>query len=139
MLGIRAIKAKIDTGARTSVLHAFRIRPYFEAGAPHVEIHLHPRQRDSSRVVVGHARLVDRRYVTDSGGHRDRRYVIETTLELGLARWPIELTLTDRDTLLFRMLLGRTALHNRLIVDPAHSFRLGGKQRLPRLRKTSAE
>ena len=129
-LRIRAIKAKIDTGARTSALHAFLIRPYFHGGAPWVEIHIHPKQRDAARTLVRRAEVIDRRLVTDSGGHRERRYVIATQLEFGFDRWPIELTLTDRDTMLFRLLLGRTALRDRLIVDPASSFLLGRKSRL---------
>lgn len=129
-LRIRAIKAKIDTGARTSALHAFLIRSYVDGGAPWVEIHIHPKQRDATRTIVRRAAVIDRRLVTDSGGHRDRRYVIATQLEFGFDRWPIELTLTDRDTMLFRLLLGRTALRDRLIVDPASSFLLGRKSRL---------
>lgn len=136
-LRIRAIKAKIDTGARTSALHAFLIRPYVEGGAPWVELHIHPKQRDVTRTIVRHAAVVDRRLVTDSGGHRERRYVIATLLDFGFDRWPIELTLTDRDTMLFRLLLGRTALRDRLIVDPVGSFLLGRKHRLLVHSKTS--
>ncbi|MDH3637413.1 MAG: RimK/LysX family protein, partial [Gammaproteobacteria bacterium] len=74
----------------------------------------------------------DQRFVTDSGGHREKRYVIETTVVLGDTAWPIELTLTDRDTMRFRMLLGRTALHRRFIVNPATSYVIGKPKRQSR-------
>lgn len=109
-LGLPAIKAKIDTGARTSALHAWMIEPFSEGGAPWVRFHMHPVQRRTDISAACVAPVADCRMVRDSGGHAERRYVIESDVELGGYRWPIELTLTDRDTMRFRMLLGRQAI-----------------------------
>ena len=124
-LGIRQIKAKVDTGARTSALHAFELRPYSEHGRDRVEFRMHPFQKDVETVVSCHADILDTRIVTDSGGHKEERYVIATTLSIGNQAWPIEVTLTARDDMLFRMLLGRTAIKNRAQVDPARSYLVG--------------
>lgn len=126
-LDIARIKAKIDTGARTSALHAFQIDPFTRAGEPWVRFAIHPRQRDMSEVRVCEARIIDRRNISDSSGHRQLRYVIETRIKLGEDCWPIELTLAARDTMAFRMLLGRSAIQGRFLLDPAHSFRTGSK------------
>lgn len=125
--GIVRIKAKVDTGARTSALHAFAVRPYIEEGRDRVEFSMHPLQKDVDTVVICHADILDTRVVTDSGGHKEERFVIETTLSIGGHTWPIEATLTSRDTMLFRMLLGRTAIRHRGLVNPARSY-LVGKQ-----------
>ena len=128
-LGVRQIKAKVDTGARTSCLHAFKIDPITIDGMPHVEFHLHPIQRDLETVQVCRAPIVDQRTVTDSGGHKEERWVIETLVTLGEHSWPIEMTLTSRDTMLFRMLLGREAIKNRALVEPARSYLVGKRKR----------
>ena len=129
-LGIAQIKAKVDTGARTSALHAFEVRPYSEDGRDRVEFKLHPRQRDSETVVVCRADVTDQRTVSDSGGHKEQRYVIRSMLSLGAHSWPIEITLTARDDMMFRMLLGRTAMNGHALVDPARSYVTGKKKRL---------
>ena len=129
-IGIRQIKAKVDTGARTSALHAFEVRPYSEGGRDRVEFLMHPRQKDFNTVITCNADILDTRTVTDSGGHKEERYVIETTLTIGKQAWPIEVTLTSRDDMLFRMLLGRTAIKNRALVNPARSYLVGKKKKV---------
>ena len=129
-LGIRQIKAKVDTGARTSALHAFEVRPYSEDGRERVEFLMHPIQKNTDIVVTCTADVLDKRVVTDSGGHKEERFVISTTLSIGGHTWPIEVTLTARDDMLFRMLLGRTAMKGRAQVNPARSYLVGKKKRL---------
>jgi hypothetical protein len=124
-LGVDHIKAKIDTGARTSALHAFFVDPFLRRGRRWVRIGIHPLQGSAELAVEAELPVVDHRGVTDSGGHREMRYVVRTDVVLGAARWPIELTLTNRDTMKFRMLLGRTALKGRYVVDPRLSYRIG--------------
>ena len=121
-IGIKQVKAKVDTGARTSALHAFELRPYSEQGRDRVEFRMHPIQKDDNTIVTCNADIIDTRTVTDSGGHKEDRYVIETTLCIGKHAWPIEITLTSRDDMLFRMLLGRTAIKHRAQVNPARSY-----------------
>ncbi len=124
-LGIEHIKAKVDTGARTSALHAFEVEEFFDDGAKMVRFSMHPLQEREDVVKVCTAQVVDERVVSDSGGHREKRYVIRTLARMGEHEWPIELTLTNRDTMLFRMLLGRTALAGRFMVRPEKSFVFG--------------
>ena len=128
-LGLDQVKAKVDTGARTSSLHAFEVRDFEEAGVHRVEFKMHPNQRDSDTVVVCVADIVDQRLVRDSGGHREKRWVIETPIAIGTHTWNIELNLTSRDDMLFRMLLGRTAMKHRALVNPARSFLVGKRRK----------
>lgn len=121
-LGIPLIKAKVDTGARTSALHAFEIE---QLAGNRLRFRMHPLQRDTDTVVVCEAEAVDRRMVSDSGGHRELRWVIRTDIVLGPHRWPAEFTLTARDNMLFRMLLGRTAIAGLATVDPGRSYLVG--------------
>jgi len=127
-LGIRQIKAKVDTGARTSALHAFQIEEFTERGKPRVRFRIHPIQRDNETVVECVADIVDQRVVSDSGGHREKRYVIRTDVVIGPHTWNAELTLTARDDMLFRMLLGRTAMKGQAQVDPSRSYLVGKKR-----------
>ena len=121
-LGIDRIKCKVDTGARTSALHAFHL----EVDSQHnrVLFKIHPLQKSIQPELSCVADILDRRTVTDSGGHKELRYVIATTMTIGKYSWPIEMTLTDRDNMKFRMLLGRTALKKRFYVDSASSYLL---------------
>lgn len=121
-LGITKIKAKIDTGARTSALHAFSLRTFHEAGRNKIRFDIHPLQHDTQQVISCTADIVDKRLVTDSGGHEEERYVIKTPITIAGQTWPIEITLTERENMLFRMLLGRSALSRRFIVNPGRSF-----------------
>lgn len=129
-LGIKQVKAKIDTGARTSTLHAFEIEDFEEHGKKRVRFKIHPVQREDDTVIECVADVIDQRIVSDSGGHREKRWVIRTDIVIGPHTWPAEMTLTGRDNMLFRMLLGRTAMKNRARVDPARSY-LVGKKRMP--------
>lgn len=126
-LGIPAIKAKVDTGARTSTLHAYFVEPYHEDGVLMVKFGLHPEQNSTETELICTARVKDERAVTDSGGHSENRYVIETVITVGDESRPVELTLTNRDTMGFRMLLGRTAMIKRYVVDPDASYLQGKK------------
>lgn len=140
-LGIAQIKAKVDTGARTSALHAFEIE---EVGGPdagrvgRIRFRMHPLQRDSHTVVVCEADAIDRRIVSDSGGHKELRWVIRTEIVLGPHHWPAEFTLTARDTMLFRMLLGRSAIAGRASVDPARSYLVGKKKKRESMQPSAA-
>lgn len=127
-LGIPALKAKIDTGARTSTLHAFDVQSFEHGGIRYVAFGMHPLRRKRDIVVRCRAEVIDQRIVSDSGGHKQKRYVIRSAVRIGDREWPIELTLTNRDTMLFPMLLGRTAMKDRFVVDPDRSYTLGRRR-----------
>jgi len=124
-LGLPQIKAKVDTGAKTSCLHAFSVEPFVKDEKPWVRFGMHPNQHNTKIEIFCEAEVTDQRDVTDSGGHAEKRYVILTEVILGDRQWPIEVTLTNRDSMRFRMLLGRTAMENRITVNPSASFLLG--------------
>jgi ribosomal protein S6--L-glutamate ligase len=122
-LGLPAIRAKIDTGAKTSALHAFAIEPYGPATAPMVRFGVHPIPGREDIVRFCTAAIADRRHVTSSNGETEARYVIRTRLVLGDRDWgEIEATLANRESMAYRMLLGRQAIRGGLLVDPAASF-----------------
>lgn len=126
-----SVKAKVDTGARTSALHAWCVEPFSREGQPWVRFGLHPRQGDTDYSIDCCAPLLDQRQVTDSGGHREMRYVISTRLALGGREFTAEITLTDRENMRFRMLLGREAIKNLYLVDSGQSFLKGGDKLSP--------
>jgi ribosomal protein S6--L-glutamate ligase len=121
-LGLHAIKAKIDTGARTSALHAQIIEPFGAAGAQRVRFVVHPVPERPRIEVECTARLLDRRDVTSSSGETESRFIIETLIRVGGRSWPIEIGLTNREGRQHRMLLGRRAIQTGMLVDPARSF-----------------
>lgn len=127
-LGLPRIKAKIDTGARTSCLHAFQVEPFTQDGEKWVRFGIHPHQGDLETEVFCEAKVIDERMISDSGGHQEGRYIIMTEVLLSDQRWPIEISLTNRDTMKFRMLIGRTAMDNRMIVDASKSYLHGKPQ-----------
>lgn len=124
-LGIPAVKAKIDTGARTSALHAFFIEPFQENGQDKVRFKIHPLQKRTDIALTCVADIIDRRMVSDSGGHSEMRYVIKSKIIIGTSRVEAEITLTDRDTMRFRMLMGRTAMAGKFLVDTSRSCMTG--------------
>jgi hypothetical protein len=129
-LKLGPIKAKVDTGARTSCLHAFELDPFERDGKSWIRFKVHPVQKDNSVVVQCEAPVFDQRPVTDSGGHTEQRYVIRTRLEIGAWQQAVEMTLTGRDTMRFRMLIGRTTMKaGGFVVNPAISYQAGRKRR----------
>jgi hypothetical protein len=122
-LGLPAIKAKVDTGAKTSALHAFMIEPFTDSGRSLVRFGIHPIPGREDIEVFCTSPLVDRREVTSSNGDKEARYVITTPVTMGQRTWDIEVTLTNREGMAYRMLLGRQAIRDGMLVDPAASFR----------------
>jgi len=127
-LKLGRIKAKVDTGARTSCLHAFELHPFEKNGQPWIRFKVHPVQKDDTQVAECEAPICDQRPVTDSGGHTEQRYVICTRLRLGDWEGQVEMTLTGRDDMRFRMLIGRTTMKaGGFVVNPALSYQAGRK------------
>ena len=133
LLGVPYIKAKIDTGARTSALHATKIRVVRRGGVRFIRFHTYPIQKNNTVAVECMAPLVDRRYVTDSGGAKELRSIIKIPLQLDGRTWEAEVSLTNRKKMRFRMLLGRTALKN-CMIHPDASY-LCGKVLKSKLKK----
>jgi hypothetical protein len=117
-LGLDQIKVKVDTGARSSALHAFEI----EQHGDEVFFNVHPHQKNNEFVVACRAMILDTRRIRDSGGREEDRIVIRTPVTLGGQTWDIDLTLTSRDDMRFRMLLGRSAIQNKYVVDSSKSY-----------------
>ncbi len=124
-LGIPAIKARVDSGAKTSALHAINIAPFLKENDSWVKFDINPIQNNLKTVIHCEARLIDKRIVKSSSGFREQRYVIQTNINVGADTWPIEMTLTNRDSMGFRMLLGREAMSGRILVDPEQKYLLG--------------
>jgi len=121
-LGVTSVKVKIDTGARSSALHAFDIEHFKKGDIDFVRFNVHPSQRSADKIIPAEAKLLDVRTVRNSGGQSESRPVIETLVTLNEHTWPIELTLTNRDVMGFRMLLGRQALRRKFLVDSGRSY-----------------
>ncbi|WP_395375919.1 ATP-dependent zinc protease [Marinicella sp. W31] len=120
-LKISLIKAKIDTGAKTSALHTYQYETFDKNGVHWIRFWIHPKQNDSSYSVECESEILDKRSVTNSGGITEERYVIRSIVVMGNQSWPIEITLANRDTMRHRMLLGREALQNlRIIPSKMH-------------------
>lgn len=129
-LNLPAIKAKIDTGARTSALHAFKVERIKQNKKDIVRFLMHPIQHNHALVIKCEAPLLDARNVCSSSGQWERRYVIQSQLNIGENQLPIDITLTDRDNMRFRMLIGRQALqqYDDLLIDPSQSYLSGTKR-----------
>ena len=120
--GIAQIKAKIDTGARSSALHTVDLDPYLKNGENWLMFTVETKKKHNEELIECHAPIKDRRVVSNSGGHKQRRYVIETQLIFGRHLIQAEITLTNRDSMRFPMLLGRTAMNRIFIIDPHASY-----------------
>ena len=128
-IGVASLRVKIDTGARTSAINAREIEPFEQEGERWVRFALKPDRRHA-RELVCTAAVKDVRVVKDSSGHAEERYVIETPIRIGNRpeTWPIEITLADRAGMRFAMLVGRSAIRSRFVVDSAQSY-LAGRPR----------
>ncbi|MCE9637107.1 MAG: ATP-dependent zinc protease [Planctomycetes bacterium] len=127
-LGVPLLKAKVDTGAHSSALHAFDVEEFERSGARWIRFTVHPWQADVATTIRSECELLGQRSIRSSHGHLQVRRLVRTELQVGRSRFPIELTLTNRDEMGFRMLLGRSALRSRFVIDPSRSY----VQRRPR-------
>ena len=121
-LGGCTIKAKVDTGADTSALHAWKITPFEKDGEDWVSFEVHPNQKTKEGKLQCEARVLTQKDIKSSNGQIESRYTIRTTAIIGQHDYPVDLTLTNRDEMGFRMLLGRKAIKGRFLVDCAHSY-----------------
>ena len=123
-LGIRRIRARVDTGAATSSLHVDNLVEFREKGKRWVSFDIHPRVHKVPRVIHARARVLSKRRIKSSSADTEKRIVISTTLEIGGRQWPIQLTLTDRSAMTYPMLMGRQAMAGRILVDPGVDYLL---------------
>jgi hypothetical protein len=128
------VKAKVDSGARTSSLHAYNVKVITEKGVKKVHFELFPNQDNKEGKVIVKAPLVDYRNIKSSNGHQEKRPVIITPIKMFDEIWTVEITLTNRDIMGFRMLLGRQAIRNRFVIDVGRSF-LSTKTKMKRSKK----
>ena len=138
-LGVSRIKVKVDTGARSSALHAFDVEEFIKDGDPWVRFKIHPRQRSGKKTIEAEAKILDYRLVKNTGGKAKKRPVIITNVTLLGLTWPVELTLANRDEMGFRMLLGRQAIRKRMMVDPGGSYYGGQPRKKKKLTKTTPD
>lgn len=132
--GVEWIKAKLDTGARSSAIHAFDVHEFDRDGETWVRFSIHPWQRSAEDATTVESRVHDRRLVRSSSGHSTERYVVQMDVRLLGRTLTTEMTLTSRDQMGFRMLVGREALRQGFVVDPARSYVGGRPQRAVRRR-----
>ena len=135
MLHVPTIKAKIDTGARSSSIHAFDVETFFDSGQEYVRFSIHPAQNRDRPVIEAVAPILERRHVRSSNGEANERIVIRTDLRLLGETFPIDLTLANRDAMGFRMLVGREALRGRFLIDSDRSYLAGRRKRRRRHHK----
>lgn len=135
---IPAIKTKIDTGAKTSALHASEIEFFHRDNKSFVRFIVQPLKKVPSIQQHCHAPVIDQRLITNSGGQKESRYIISTPIRLGNLSWEIEIGLTNRNQLIFPMLLGRDALKGKIIVDPGRIL-CQGKKKISEVRRLYAE
>ncbi len=124
-LGLPAVKARVDSGAKTSSLHAYDIKAFEKDGKTWVRFEAHPLQRNNETSLLCESPVVAQRQVKSSSGEVETRYVISTTLQIGDESWQVELNLTNRDSMGYRMLLGREAMMGRVLIDPEQSCCMG--------------
>lgn len=134
-LGLDNIKAKVDTGARSSCLHAINIEYFTKHGERWVRFEVHPQQKNSQVSVQCQAKLLEERHIKDSGGTKTHRPVIETTIMLGIVPVIAEVTLIARGSMGFRVLIGRQAVRGRFLVDPGHSYKMGRPKKKKKKKK----
>lgn len=128
-LGIPAIKARVDSGAKTSSLHAFNIEKFIKDTDTWVRFEIHPLQKDKKVTIKCEAQIIDKRKVKSTSGISEKRFVIQVPLCIGEDTWDVEVTLTNRDSMGYRMLLGREAMLNRFLIDPSSSFLMGDREK----------
>ncbi|MEX0645190.1 MAG: RimK/LysX family protein, partial [Parvularculaceae bacterium] len=124
-LGVPRIKAKVDTGAKTAALHAYRVETRFRGGVEYAEFYVCPQQKRRRPEIFCTSPVVDRRGIRSSNGVVEQRLIIRTSLSLGEREWPIDVSLADRDAMGFRLLLGRDSFRMKFLIDPKASFLLG--------------
>ena len=124
-LGVKRIKAKIDTGARSSSIHAFDVKTFFKEDQEYVQFSIHPAQGRDHPEIAAVAPILERRMIRSSNGEAESRIVVRTTLSLLGQQFPVDLTLANRDAMGFRMLIGREALRGRYLVDSNRSYLAG--------------
>lgn len=127
-LGIKALEAKIDTGAKTSSLHAEKITPFEKDGEQWVRFITHPNRKNRKEELTCEAKILDKREITSSNGKTNTRYVILTWVHVGPYRWPIDVTLTSRKDMTYRMLFGRSSLGKACLVSPTFAHLMGTPQ-----------
>ncbi|NLQ17417.1 ATP-dependent zinc protease [Marinomonas sp. M1K-6] len=128
-LNIPAIKARVDSGAKTSSMHAINIQRFSRGDDHWVRFEVHPLQKNRKITVHCEAPLIDQRVIKSSSGDKEKRPVICVPLTLGNTTWDVEVTLTNRDSMGYRMLLGREAMNGRVLIDPAEQCLLGDKSK----------